>query len=250
MFNRADLIRYSPATNGQHTDDGHSHRGPDARPRVADGLMTLKFPDFARTDFARYAAIALAGFALLAAGPLPEAPTPATLQTLTLTADLGEMAATDDATGDADEPAATPAIALATPASLPALVAQVASLPGAPLDAEGKCLATAVFFEARGEPLAGQLAVAQVILNRVASGRYAASVCGVVYQPGQFSFARRTADTASADWRTARAIALIAQAERWLQVAPRAMAFHAARVTPRWGGMERVSRIGNHVFYR
>ncbi len=216
--------------------------------------MTLKFQDFIRS-----CGIALIGLTLVAAGPLPERPTRAQLAAdapLTpaavpavipaVAADLGEMAATDDATGDA----ATPSVALDTPASLGRLVAQITALPGAPLDAEGKCLATAVFFEARGEPLAGQLGVAQVILNRVASGRYASSVCGVVYQPGQFSFARRAVDTASADWRTARAIALIAQAERWLQVAPRAMAFHAARVSPNWGGMERVGRIGNHVFYR
>ena len=209
--------------------------------------MTLRFHDFARLG-----GIMLAGLALLAAAPPPEQAAPgaipaaSNLRPAIVTADLGEMAATDDATGDAT----TPSVVLDTPASLDRLVAQVVALPAAPLDAEGKCLATAVFFEARGEPLAGQLGVAQVILNRVASGRYASSVCGVVYQPGQFSFARRAADTGSADWRTARAIALIAQAERWLQVAPRAMAFHAARVSPNWGGMERVGQIGHHIFYR
>ena len=136
-----------------------------------------------------------------------------------------------------------------TPPACGALVAQVSDLPAA-TDAEARCLTQAVYFEARGEPLEGQLAVAQVILNRVASGRYADSVCGVVNQPGQFTFARRHADTGSTDWHTAAAIATIAQAQRWLQVAPRAMAFHAARVNVSWGGMQRVSRIGNHIFYR
>jgi len=43
---------------------------------------------------------------------------------------------------------------------------------------------------------------------------------------------------------------LIAQAERWLQVAPKAMSFHAARINVSWGNMQRVGRIGNHIFYR
>ena len=113
-----------------------------------------------------------------------------------------------------------------------------------------RCLARAVYFEARGEPLTGQLGVAQVILNRLTSGRYANSICGVIDQPGQFSFARRAVAAGSSDWKTAQAIALIAQAQQWLEVAPRAMAFHATRVSPNWGSMQRVAQIGNHVFYR
>ena len=50
-------------------------------------------------------------------------------------------------------------------------------------DAEQECLANAVYFEARGEPLRGQLAVAEVVMNRAASGRFPASLCGVVVQP-------------------------------------------------------------------
>jgi len=137
----------------------------------------------------------------------------------------------------------------AVAASLATLVAQVADLPAKPLDAEGKCLARAVFFEARGEPLEGQLAVAQVIVRRAESGKYPSSVCGVIDQPRQFTFARRAMNTASADYRTAQAIALIAQAEHWLEIAPRAMSFHASHVKPSWGGMQRVARIGNHAFW-
>lgn len=208
--------------------------------------MTFKFH-----TVTRLVSITLAGFALLAAGEAPQlTPTPLTL-TVDSPADLIAAAPVikgDTSIADSDE-LSVGDTEIARPAQLRTLVAQVDALPSSPLNAEAKCLATAVFFEARGEPLEGQLAVAQVILNRVASGRYAGSVCGVVYQPGQFTFARRAVDTRSADWQTAEAIAIIAQAQSWLQVAPRAMAFHAARLSPGWG-MQRVSRIGNHVFYR
>jgi len=201
-------------------------------------------------NITRLMSIALAGFALLAAGEAPQFSS----TVLTVDSPAEQLAAQspikgDDSVADTDETAAAD-IELAKPASLRTLVGQVSSLPSTPLNAEAKCLATAVFFEARGEPLEGQLAVAQVILNRVASGKYAGSVCGVVYQPGQFTFTRRPVNTHSADWQTAAAIALIAQAERWLQVAPKAMSFHAARINVSWGNMQRVGRIGNHIFYR
>lgn len=205
--------------------------------------MTLRFH-----TVTRLLSITLAGFALLAAGELPE-----TNPVLTVDSPAEQIAAApvlkgDTSVADSDE-LSHGDIEIARPSSLSRLVSQVTDLPDSPLNADAKCLATAVFFEARGEPLEGQLAVAQVILNRVASGRYASSVCGVVYQPGQFTFAKRAVNTRSADWETAQAIAIIAQAQSWLQVAPRAVSFHAARLSPGWG-MQRVSRIGNHVFYR
>src|SRR3546814_3191432 len=60
----------------------------------------------------------------------------------------------------------------------------------AELDPELKCLAGAVYFESKGETLAGQLAVARVVINRSQSGDFPDSICGVVYQPSQFSFIR------------------------------------------------------------
>src|SRR4051812_25229117 len=57
-------------------------------------------------------------------------------------------------------------------------------------DPQHECLAGAVYFEAKGEPLQGQLSVAEVILNRARSGRFPGSICGVVMQRGQFSFVR------------------------------------------------------------
>jgi N-acetylmuramoyl-L-alanine amidase len=120
--------------------------------------------------------------------------------------------------------------------------------------AEHECLASAVYFESKGEPLLGQLSVAQVILNRTGSGRFPASVCGVVKQRGQFSFVRGGqlpgVPRASASWRKAVAVAHIAQAELANGSAPKALFFHARRVGPGWRGVTRVSAVGNHIFYR
>ena len=117
-------------------------------------------------------------------------------------------------------------------------------------DRDLHCLANAVYFESRGEPLEGQLAVAQAILNRVESGRYASSICGVVNQPKQFSFDRTRTPRAGTDWSTAKAIAVIAAQDLWKAVAPKAISFHANYVSPNWGGKTRVAQIGRHIFYR
>ena len=91
-------------------------------------------------------------------------------------------------------PAANPLQLLS---NAPAMMNQPVPLPlsqivqgnvGGPLDEEGICLATAVYFESRGEPIEGQLAVADVVINRAASGRYPSDWCGVVKQKAQFSF--------------------------------------------------------------
>jgi len=121
------------------------------------------------------------------------------------------------------------------------------------LDGELRCLASAIYYEAKGEPLAGQLGVAHVILNRTRSGKFPQSVCGVVTQPGQFSFVHGgqmpTPGTQNAAWRTATAIAQIALDEAWENPVPKALYFHASRVAPNWG-KQRVALIGRHVFYR
>jgi spore germination cell wall hydrolase CwlJ-like protein len=140
--------------------------------------------------------------------------------------------------------------AASAPASLSALVASVDGDAMADSDADLNCLATAVYFESRGEPMEGQLAVAQTILNRVESGRYAPTVCSVINQPKQFSYDRSRAPRAGSDWETARAIAHIAMQDMWHEVAPRAVSFHARRVAPNWAGKTRIATIGNHIFYR
>lgn len=147
-------------------------------------------------------------------------------------------------------PAPAPESVTPRPASLVALVA--ATPHSEPEDSELRCLAAGIYFESRGEPLEGQLAVAHVILNRASSGRFATSACAVLTQPGQFSFVRRgviPVPSVSATWRTAVAIARIAQEEQWHSPAPGALFFHARHVSPGWGRPV-VARLGNHVFYR
>jgi spore germination cell wall hydrolase CwlJ-like protein len=116
-----------------------------------------------------------------------------------------------------------------------------------------RCLAAAIYFEAKGEPLEGQLAVGRVIVNRAESGRFPSSYCGVVYQPSQFSFVRGgqmpAIRTASAAWRTAKAIAQIAHEGSWESPAHGALFFHARYVSPGWR-LQRVAQVSNHIFYR
>ncbi|HEX8449583.1 MAG TPA: cell wall hydrolase, partial [Allosphingosinicella sp.] len=120
-------------------------------------------------------------------------------------------------------------------------------------DAQHECLAGAVYFEAKGEPLHGQLSVAEVILNRARSGRFPASACGVVKQRGQFSFVRGGRFPAiartSLAWKRAVAIAHIAVRDLAESPAQKALFFHAKRVSPRWR-LTRVAAVGNHIFYR
>jgi len=126
---------------------------------------------------------------------------------------------------------------------------------GSALDTEGNCLATAVYFESMGEPLEGQLAVAQVVMNRAQSGRYPTSWCAVVKQKAQFSFVRSgrfpRIDPACQAWRKAQAIARIAAA-RMAEVLPAdVLWYHADYVAPGWGRrLARVEKIGAHIFYR
>jgi hypothetical protein len=145
----------------------------------------------------------------------------------------------------------TDAISSRPAASLGALVAGYDRAPE--LDEQGRCLAGAIYFEAKSESLAGQLAVAHVVINRARSGRFASSLCGVVHQPGQFSFVRGgtipTVNTSSRDWTEAAAIARIAMEGAVASPAEGALYFHARRVSPGWG-RPRVAVIDNHIFYR
>jgi spore germination cell wall hydrolase CwlJ-like protein len=193
-----------------------------------------------------------AGSALLLAAadsPQPIAPQPTeagpAVQAVAPANDGAAAAATDAAAdGAATYAAPRPARLAGLVTSLDDVEASVAA------DTQLGCLASAVYFESRGEPLEGQLAVAQAILNRVDSGRYAASICAVIRQPGQFTFNHRRAPQQGEDWRTAQAIAVIAARELWKDMAPRAMSFHANYVAPGWHGKTRVTQIGRHIFYR
>lgn len=128
---------------------------------------------------------------------------------------------------------------------------------GAPLTDEARCIATAVYHEARGESLEGQLAVAKVIMNRAASGKYPASWCGVVKQPWQFSFVNpRTGympsvDEASAAWRKALGVTRLAVANAMPSLSSDVLWYHADYVAPSWGRrLTKVNKIGAHIFYR
>jgi spore germination cell wall hydrolase CwlJ-like protein len=124
-----------------------------------------------------------------------------------------------------------------------------------------KCLAEAIYFEARGEPVRGQIAVAQVVLNRVFSGFYPASVCGVVYQNAhrrlacQFTFACdgiKDAVKSPELWDQAEQIARdTLDGDHWLPEIGKSTHYHAYWVHPWWvGTMRKVSKIGVHTFYR
>jgi hypothetical protein len=134
------------------------------------------------------------------------------------------------------------------------------------LDEEGraaseKCLAEAIYFEARGEHVRGQMAVAQVVLNRVFSGKYPTTVCGVVYQNAnrrlhcQFSFACdgkpdlvREPDM----WERAQTIAAeMLDGKLWLPEVGKATHYHAYWTRPRWvREMTKMYKLGVHTFYR
>jgi spore germination cell wall hydrolase CwlJ-like protein len=181
--------------------------------------------------------------------------------------DQAPMAAVEaDATLPADAPrfvAEEVVQPLPSEDSLEARVAHAASLPELvgdmpveeTLSADLKCLAQAVYFEARGEPLAGQLAVARVVINRAASGIYPSDYCSVVTQRKQFSFVRNgripRADEASDEWRRAKAIAQIAHQDLWQSEARDALYFHATYVHPGWANRKtQLARIDTHIFYR
>jgi N-acetylmuramoyl-L-alanine amidase len=136
---------------------------------------------------------------------------------------------------------------------LAALVDKYSS--GAALTEEANCIATAVYFEARGESVEGQLAVAHVVMNRAASGRYPASWCAVVKQPAQFSFVRHGAfpsvNPASSAWARAQGITRLAMANVVPSLSTDVLWYHANYVAPSWGRrLNMVQKIGAHIFYR
>ena len=141
------------------------------------------------------------------------------------------------------------------PAPVPLSALVDANIAGGALDEQGKCLATAVYFESMGEPLEGQLAVAQVVINRARSGRYPGDWCGVVKQKAQFSFVRSgrfpRIDPACQAWAKAQAIARIAALNLTSSLSQDVLWYHADYVAPSWGRrLVRAEKIGAHIFYR
>ena len=146
--------------------------------------------------------------------------------------------------------------------SLLASPADRLKLVGKPLAKAEKCLADAVYFEARGEPFKGQQAVAQVVMNRVFSGYYPNDVCGVVYQNSgrhlacQFTFACEGRDLSKVDepdmWEQAKKIAKdMLDGKIWLSEVGHATHYHAYWVHPSWvHEMTKLYKLGVHTFYR
>jgi spore germination cell wall hydrolase CwlJ-like protein len=125
---------------------------------------------------------------------------------------------------------------------------------------ETKCLAEAVYYEARGESLAGQMAVAEVIVNRTRSGDYPSTMCGVVYQGStrstgcQFTF---TCDGSlykeprGASWARSEMIAAQVMMGMARPITHRATHYHTNEINPYWSAsLVETTRIGSHVFYR
>ena len=117
---------------------------------------------------------------------------------------------------------------------------------------ELRCLAKNIYYEARGEPLRGKIAVAQVTLNRVKNAGYRDTICKVVYQPFQFSWTRDTTRRAPAGTAWVQALQLAQSILTQTIHLPHfpALYFHNTKVKPHWTRKKQVlARIGGHIFY-
>ncbi|MCF4097860.1 cell wall hydrolase [Maritalea mediterranea] len=139
-----------------------------------------------------------------------------------------------------------------------------APLTQASMDADKRekwCMATAIYFEARGEKYRGQVAVAQVVRNRVKHKAYPNTICGVVFQNQtwrnrcQFSFAcdgipERVNEKGA--WATAEEIAhKVIRGDIYLPEVSNSTHYHADYVNPHWASrLKRMTKIGTHIFYR
>lgn len=194
-----------------------------------------------------------------ARGPAPSAPAPF-------------QVANADPTAQLDTGAPAPLIQISLPPSLSFLPPPAPGLPppspierlhleGRSLSRAEHCLATAIYFEARGEPVKGQIAVAQVVMNRVFSGYYPNDVCGVIYQNAnrylscQFTFAcdgHRKVINERGAWARANRIAKQTLAgELYEPAVGTSTHYHAIYVHPYWvREMKKFVRFGIHNFYR
>ena len=119
-------------------------------------------------------------------------------------------------------------------------------------NAELLCLAKNIYYEARGEPMHGKIAVAQVTLNRVTHRtEFQSSICGVVYAKHQFSWTMGPHREPRGDaWREAQALAKAVIIGTAHLPDFKALYFHSLTVKPQWNKTkELVARIGNHIFY-
>lgn len=113
------------------------------------------------------------------------------------------------------------------------------------------CLAKNIYFEARGEPNMGKLAVAKVTLNRTKSGKFPDTICAVVYQPYQFSWTKKPRPQVKLDkqWQESVRLAKYAVTTNIPELEGfNALYFHNTSVHPHWN-RKKIAKIGNHIFY-
>ena len=121
------------------------------------------------------------------------------------------------------------------------------------LIAAAACLSLALYHEARGEPLLGQLMVARVIVNRMESPRWPSSMCNVITQDRQFSFYRKDKTPKPRDevaWAKAQKLAVEIINDPDILPYSTSNHYHTPNVFPVWRkGLHMIARIGNHIFY-
>lgn len=111
-----------------------------------------------------------------------------------------------------------------------------------------RCLAEAVYREARGETYRGQLAVAQTVINRTRVAIFPASICKVVFQRGQFSWTKGWKSDWRADYQSYQ-VARVALMGTHSMKDFKALWFHNISVKPDWNHKKKIATIGNHIFY-
>jgi N-acetylmuramoyl-L-alanine amidase len=166
---------------------------------------------------------------------------------MNLSDDLPAQLLADDAVGATDRAAGDD-----TDADAAGAPHRTAAAEGA-IDAETLCMAKVIHHEARNQSRAGQLAVAQLMMNRRDSGRFADTICGVANQPGQFfETASYRPDRSNPLWSTSVAVAREALRGLAPEAVPGALFYHAAYQAPTrfFRGLRRVASLGDHIFYR
>jgi spore germination cell wall hydrolase CwlJ-like protein len=129
--------------------------------------------------------------------------------------------------------------------------------------ADLRCLAENIYFEARGEPVDGQYAVAEVTLNRARSANFPKTICAVVFDsrwdPSRKRFVAHFSWTSMEDlsepsgpaWKQAMTVATAVYDDMHMPLVPDALFYHATSVRPYWAHTKKtVAKIGNHIFYR
>lgn len=116
------------------------------------------------------------------------------------------------------------------------------------------CLALNIYHEARDQPLAGQIAVAQVVVNRVLHENYPSSVCGVVKQKHQFSWLWDDISDKPYEkeaWMLSKRIARTVLAGKTTEIIEGATHYHATSVKPKWARkLQKIVQIDKHIFYK